>query len=59
MFQIANVPPGNHRVQIWHERYGLLTQTVQVKPGATVAVEFSYSGEAKPFAAPESPGGFE
>ena len=48
-FTIANVPPGHYTVQAWHERYGATTRAVDVKAGATTAVDFVYSGtEAGP-----------
>jgi len=50
-FTIARVPAGRHTVQVWHERYGTLTRTVDVKAGATATVEFSYTGTEKPSSA--------
>jgi hypothetical protein len=47
-FKIAGVPAGKQTVQVWHERFGPLMQTVEVKPGATTKVEFSYTGTEKP-----------
>jgi len=47
-FTIARVPAGRHTIQVWHELYGTLTRTVDVKAGATVTVEFSYTGKEKP-----------
>lgn len=47
-FEIANVPAGTHKIQAWHERYGPVTQTVQVKAGATATVDFMYSGTEPP-----------
>ena len=47
-FTIARVPAGRHTIQVWHERYGMLTRTVDVKAGAAATVEFSYSGKEKP-----------
>jgi plastocyanin len=47
-FQIAGVPPGKQTIQVWHERYGLLTQVVDVKAGATTNVDFAYTGSEKP-----------
>ena len=47
-FTIANVPAGKQTVQVWHEQYGALTQTVDVKAGGTTTVEFSYTGSEKP-----------
>jgi plastocyanin len=43
-FKIDNVPAGKQTITVWHERYGSLTQTVDVKSGATVSVDFSYTG---------------
>ncbi len=50
-FTLARVPAGRHTIQVWHEQYGTLTQTVDVKAGATATVEFSYTGKEKPGAA--------
>src|SRR5207302_5822152 len=47
-FTIANVPAGKQTVQVWHEQYGALTQTVDVKAGAPTTVEFAYTGNEKP-----------
>jgi plastocyanin len=43
-FQISGVPAGNQTIQVWHEIYGSLTQTVDVKAGGTTAVSFNYTG---------------
>jgi plastocyanin len=47
-FTIARVPPGRHTIQTWHEAYGRLTRTVDVKAGQTATVDFVYSGKEKP-----------
>lgn len=47
-FTIARVPAGRHTIQVWHEQYGTLSRTVDVKAGATATVEFSYTGKEKP-----------
>jgi len=47
-FTIANVPAGKQTVQAWHEQYGALTQTVDVKAGGATTVEFAYTGNEKP-----------
>jgi plastocyanin len=47
-FTIANVPAGKQTVQVWHEQYGPLTQTVDVKAGGATTVEFTYTGSEKP-----------
>lgn len=35
IFEIANVPPGQHTVKIWHERYGIQTRRLTVTAGGT------------------------
>jgi hypothetical protein len=47
-FTMANVPPGRHQIRAWHERYGWLTKTVEVKAGATSTIDFAYSGQEHP-----------
>jgi plastocyanin len=47
-FRITGVPPGRHTIRVWHERYGRLTATVQVKAGATATANFSYTGTEQP-----------
>jgi len=47
-FTIARVPAGRHTIQVWHELYGALTRTVDVKASATATVDFSYTGKQKP-----------
>jgi plastocyanin len=46
-FVISGVPPGRQRVQVWHERYGPLTATVDVPPGGAATVDFTYAGTEK------------
>ena len=48
LYQIGNVPAGTYKIQVWQERFGLLTQMVTVKPGAVATVDFSYTGNEKP-----------
>lgn len=47
-FTIARVPPGRHTIQTWHEQYGRLTRTVDVKAGQTATVDVVYTGKEKP-----------
>ena len=47
-FQIDKVPAGMRTIQIWHERYGMLTKTVNIKAGAITTVDFAYTGNEKP-----------
>lgn len=46
-FVISNVPAGKRKITIWHERFGTLTQTVDVVAGGTATVNFSFSEAAK------------
>jgi ribosomal protein L31 len=54
-FKIANVPAGKQTVTVWHEQFGPLTQTVDVKSGATAVVNFAYTGAEKPATAAALP----
>ena len=47
-FEITGVPAGTHTIRTWHERYGELTQTVQVTVGATATVDIEYAGDEQP-----------
>jgi len=50
-FKIANVPAGQYSIRAWHERYGWVTEKVDVKPGATATVDFAYTGKERPSSA--------
>jgi hypothetical protein len=50
-FTITGVPAGKQTIQVWHEKYGFLTQTVDVKAGASTTADFNYTGTEKPAAA--------
>ena len=39
-FKLDNVPPGKHKVEVWHESLGKLSQEVEVKAGAPTKVTF-------------------
>ena len=43
MFKIADVPPGNQTIEVWHETLGKVTKTVTVKAGedAKITIELS------------------
>jgi plastocyanin len=47
-FTIQRVPAGRHTIQVWHEAYGVLKMTVDVKAGQTATVDFAYTGKEKP-----------
>jgi Carboxypeptidase regulatory-like domain len=44
-FTIEKAPVGSYSVQIWHEYYGIKTEKVTVKEGATATVEVTYDAE--------------
>jgi plastocyanin len=47
-FTIARVPAGRHTIRTWHELYGPLTRTVDVRAGQTALVDFAYTGKERP-----------
>jgi len=47
-FNIARVPPGRYTIQTWHEAYGRLNRTIDVKAGQTAKIDFVYTGKEKP-----------
>jgi plastocyanin len=54
-FKIDNVPAGKQTIEVWHEVYGPLTQTVDVKAGGTVTADFTYTGNEHPAASKLGP----
>jgi plastocyanin len=46
-FTIANVPAGKRTISVWHEKLGMLTKSMDVKPGASTTVEFAYASAGK------------
>jgi hypothetical protein len=51
-FTIANVPVGKQTVKAWHEVMGTQTQMVDVQPGKTATVDFTFMPGQKSAAAP-------
>lgn len=49
-FRIENVPVGTHKVQLWHELYGVKTAEVTVEEGKEATVTVSYSPADNPMA---------
>jgi len=43
-FDLAGVPPGHYTVEVWHERLGTTTATVQIAARESQRVAFTYSG---------------
>lgn len=44
-FEIANLPPGDYVIEVWHERYGTQTQNVSVAESETAELTFNYSAD--------------
>jgi len=42
-FTINNVPVGKQTVKAWHEVMGMQTQTIDVQPGKTTTVDFTFA----------------
>ena len=47
VFTIDEVPPGTNTIQIWHEEYGTLTQTVTVEADGVTVADFTYPSSAQ------------
>jgi len=41
-FELANVPPGDYTVAVWHEKLGNQTKPVHVAPSGRAGVDFTY-----------------
>jgi hypothetical protein len=39
-FKLENMPPGKHRVEVWHPVLGTQSREVDVKPGQEVKLRF-------------------
>ncbi len=39
-FKLENVPPGKHKIEVWHETLGKVTKEIEVKAGAETKVAF-------------------
>jgi len=44
-FTIEKAPVGSYTVQVWHELYGVKTQKVTVKEGATASLDIAYDAD--------------
>lgn len=51
-FTIANVPVGKQTVKAWHEVMGTQTQMVDVQPGKTTTIDFTFAPGQKGASAP-------
>ena len=44
-FEMDSIPPGRYRIVAWHERFGLLEDSVTVVTGQTAQVRFTVHGD--------------
>ena len=42
-YRISDVPPGNYRLEVWHETLGTQNKPVEVQAGRTTQVDFVLS----------------
>jgi len=42
-YTIAGLPPGKHKVKIWHERLGEREQEIDVQPGQTATNDVAFN----------------
>ncbi len=43
-FELENLPPGTYTIEAWHEKYGVVEQTITIGANETQALDFTYSG---------------
>ncbi len=44
-FELTGLPPGEHVIEAWHERYGTMVDTVEVAAGGSAEASFTYSAD--------------
>ncbi|HTW22710.1 MAG TPA: hypothetical protein VMD78_03880 [Candidatus Baltobacteraceae bacterium] len=42
-FELKDVPPGTYTIEVWHERFGTLDQTVTIAPKESKAISFKFT----------------
>jgi len=42
-FELPNLPPGTHTIEAWHEKYGVMEQTVTVGDNDSQTIEFTFA----------------
>ncbi len=48
-FQLPDVPPGKYTIEAWHEKFGTLQREVELTPGETKPIDFTFEPRpAKP-----------
>jgi Polysaccharide lyase family 4, domain II len=47
-FSIDSIPPGRYRVTAWHERFGVIADSVTVQGGVTSALSLTYRPKPRP-----------
>jgi len=46
-FEIKGLPPGKYVVEAWHEKFGPMTQSVEVTSGGTQTADFTFEPDKK------------
>jgi plastocyanin len=42
-YKVTDVPPGKHKVKVWHERLGERDAQIEIKPGGTAVFDVRYN----------------
>lgn len=42
-FTLSDIPPGDYKIKIWHEKFGEVSRTISVSAGATATLDYSFS----------------
>ena len=43
-FTLADLPAGTYIVEVWHEKYGVMEETITIGDGEAKSLEFAYAG---------------
>jgi len=47
-FAWRNLPPGTYKIEAWHQRYGMLDQSLTVAPNTSPSISFVYHADSAP-----------
>jgi hypothetical protein len=42
-YELTDIPPGTYQLKVWHEILGIQEKRIEVKPGATQKVDFTFT----------------
>lgn len=46
-YELTDVPPGMHRIKVWHELLGIQEKQIEVKTGAAQKVDFTFTSSTE------------